>query len=182
MSEPTDRRGSADTPLRPRRKPAVPLPQARCPGAGDRCQATTKAGRPCTMSPGRGSVYCLMHDPERAEERRAELARRGRSGQAKRAARERRIREEVIAAVALSTAAEIRAALERALGSVEADRESGSVARAGAIARLCSVALDVIRGLDLEAQVAELRELVIEHVPGARERLGDHNRGRAPIQ
>jgi hypothetical protein len=72
---------------------------------------------------------------------------------------------------ALGTVAQIREAFERALGDVE---QSGApaVARAGAVARLVGVALNVLEVGELGEQVAEPRNLVAERVPGPLTGLG----------
>ena len=64
----------------------------------------------------------------------------------------------------LGTVANIRGALERALGAVE---QSGGEActRAGVVARLASVALEVVKVADIEREVAELRELARQALP-----------------
>ena len=50
-----------------------------------RCQATAASGKPCSAAPRPGRPFCLWHDPEAAEQRRA-LSRKGgaaRSNQAR---------------------------------------------------------------------------------------------------
>jgi len=86
-------------------------------------------------------------------------------GAAGRRAQQRRAVESVPPSVKLGTVANIRAALERALGAVEA---SGGEActRAGVAARLASVALEVVKVADIEREVQELRELVRQALPG----------------
>ncbi len=108
-------------------------------------------------------MYCLLHDPDRAEERRAMLSEHGRAGQAKRTKRTAAIRAKLAAAVALDTSAAIRAALEHSLAEVQAS-DAGAIEKANATARLCTVALSVLRNVDLENEVAELRRLVEERL------------------
>ena len=102
-----------------------------------------------------------MHDPERTEERRVACSERGKAGQAKRAARNRAARAELVTAVALDTSSAIRGALERALANVEASG-ADPVAKANVSARVCSVALDIIRTVGMERELADLRRLIEE--------------------
>jgi hypothetical protein len=99
------------------------------------------------------------------------MAERGRSGQAKRTKRQRDARAEVAAVVRLETAADCRAALERALAALEVSG-ADPVARANATARVVAAAVAVIKTVDLESEVAALRQLVIERIPEAADRLG----------
>jgi hypothetical protein len=133
----------------------------------ERCQGTTKKGAPCPNPAAEGRPYCLSHDPERGEERRARMATLGKSGARKK--KQRKV-EAAGEAVPLETAADIRAALSRSLAKVEASG-ADPIAQANATARLCSAALALLRTAELEAQVAELRALVMERFPDARKRL-----------
>ena len=50
------------------------MPSKRQPTPNGKCQAKTKAGRPCAAPAVRGGIYCALHaDPERA----AQLGRKG---------------------------------------------------------------------------------------------------------
>lgn len=150
--------------------PAGRPPTAAAPATSGKCAAVTKRGGRC---PGRAEGpdgLCLLHDPRRTAERAALLSQRGRSGQAKRAAAARDRRRDVVAAARLGTTAEIRSVLERAAGLVEASGGDAAV-RANALARLCGVALDLLRVVDLEREVEALRELVTQRLPELRGRL-----------
>jgi hypothetical protein len=138
-------------------------------GPDGRCEATTKAGKPCHLRAEPGTARCVLHTA--GEARRALLAARGRAGQAKRTARRRAARAAVARAVSLATAAEIRAALEAALGRVEAS-DASAVAKCHATARVCAVALAVLDSVALRAELDDLREALCDRVPGLRTRLG----------
>ncbi len=119
------------------------------------CQGRTKAGKACPWRSEPGELFCTHHHPQREEERRAAYAQRGRAGARKKA------QNRVVAAAhaALSSATAIREALERALAQVESSG-GDATSKAHAVARICSVALDSLRTLELERQVEELRALV----------------------
>lgn len=146
-----------------------PVAGARAP-----CSAVAKSGAACRHRAEVGSDFCLWHDPARESERRAELSARGRSGRAKRAARERSRRSDVAAVVRLETAAQVREAVERSLAEVE-ECSAPAPVKAHAVARLASVALDIIRTAEVEKELEELRELVFDRWPEARAKLGRLN-------
>jgi hypothetical protein len=130
------------------------------PASSGRCQAPTKKGQPCPNPAAEGRPYCLPHDPDRAEERRARMAELGKSGAKKK--RERQAKA-AISGNPLATTEDIRAALERALAAVE---RSGAdpLAKADKIARLCGVALGLRRTVEIEAELEALRRLFEERI------------------
>ena len=157
--------------------PANRPPSAADPAAGGerrgatRCHGCTKRGARCPFAADAPSKFCLQHDPARADERTAALRARGRNGQRRRVERERAARAKTVAAVALATAGDMRAALERALGDLEGSG-AGAVERANATARLVTAAIAVHGQLELEGRLAALAERV-EQIDGAeRDRLG----------
>jgi hypothetical protein len=131
-------------------------------GARPRCVGQTRSGRPCPRRGDGEGGLCILHDPGRETERAAYLAALGTAG---RRAQTQRATEAVPVAAKLGTVANIRAALERALGAVE--RSGGEACtRAGVVARLASVALEALKVGEIEREVAELRELVRQVLPG----------------
>jgi len=117
----------------------------------NQCRGTTRQGAPCPRRALEGRASCRHHDPERM----AVLARQG--GHAK-AAKERAAREALAAAVAVATVADLRALLLVAARTAVAEGDVANMLRA------VSVGVELVKSADLEAQVAELRELVERHV------------------
>jgi hypothetical protein len=134
-------------------------PETQSPAASG-CQGRTRKGGACPNAASEGRVFCVLHDPDRIEERSKLLAERGRNGARKRAERKRQTAE----TVALQTVADMRGALERALAAVEASG-ADPIARANAVSRVVAAALNLHRTGELEAEVAELRRLVCERFP-----------------
>jgi hypothetical protein len=122
----------------------------------ERCNGETKKGGACPNLASPGRPYCLAHDPDRAEERRQRMAELGK-GSAK--ARQAVAAKKVARRISLKTTDDIREALEVALGKVKAGEE-GAVHRANATARLCGVALDILKDHEIEREVAELRQVI----------------------
>lgn len=141
--------------MKPTDPAATSPPSAPDASAARPCEAPTKAGGSCPNRAAPGSRLCALHTP--GDERRALLSARGKSGRAKRAAREREGKAAAGGAVNLRDAADLRAALERALRRVE---EGGESATAAAVARICSAALAVIRAVEHDADTRDLRELL----------------------
>src|SRR6266545_1801208 len=111
---------------------------AEVPVDRPRCTATTRAGVPCPKPAIVGKTVCVVHDTEGQPER-------GRRGGEVKAAKERARRAEELAsaqAVALATAEQMRAAIERALGRVEA-LAVNPIDMANATARLVTAAIAV---------------------------------------
>lgn len=72
--------------------------------------------------------------------------------------------------IPLETAADIRRVLEGEIARVAASK-ADPIAKANAIARLATAALALLRTCELEAQVEELRALIIERFPDSVGRL-----------
>jgi hypothetical protein len=131
---------------------------ARCPG-------TTRRGTPCPRTPG-PSGYCPQHDP-------AEASVRGKAGRSAQSQAHRAEREQRAAALAVDTHPALRELLLAARMAYVAEDTS-------ALVRVVSVGVDLIRTVDLEAEVAELKALVVERLPAAGRRLGAARRFGRP--
>ena len=133
-----------------------------------RCPAFSRSGRACPRRILSGKGFCALHDPGRAEARRAELQQRGKASAQKKKANKKAIIRHAV----LSSAIDIRRELEEALDAVK-QGEASPIEKANATARLCLAALAINRHMDLENEVEELRRLVAEQLgkepPRARE-------------
>jgi hypothetical protein len=118
-----------------------------------RCQGITRAGARCTLGVPPGVQWCFNHDPARAEERRRNASRAGKS------AGDREIRD-----------------LKRRISDVVDAVLEGSQDRGRAAVAIQG--LNALRGvLDLELKVREQQEL-IERLEALEERLGRDGGGR----
>jgi hypothetical protein len=128
-----------------------------------KCQKHIGTDKACVRQAVEGSDFCAWHDPTKVHER-------GRRGGHGKAAAQRAKRAEELAntqPVALATAEQMRAAIERALGRVEA-LGLDPIAMGNATARLVSTAMQIYGTFDVQQQIAELRALVNLHIPQAR--------------
>ena len=89
------------------------MPLKRQTTANGRCQAKTKAGRPCAAPAIRGSAYCALHsDPNRA----AELGRKG-------GARNRKVYDGDVGTVSVpESAGDVRRMLAETMADIRAGR------------------------------------------------------------
>lgn len=111
----------------------------------EKCAATTKAGKPCPSAARAGRAYCLMHDPDAAEERRA-AGRKGGHNKSHAARAERRM--------ILAKPYDVHVVLGTSLRAVfDGDMDPGTAA---ALATLGRATLLAIEKSTLEKRIAEL--------------------------
>lgn len=125
------------------------------PAISQRCEGHTKSKKVCSLKAEGQSFFCLLHDPNRAEERAQKQSERGKAGNQKKAENKAaRFKE-----IRLSTTKQIQEALTESLNAVRSS-SADVIAKANAVARLSSVALSIISTRDIEDQVDELRETI----------------------
>lgn len=111
----------------------------------ERCAATTKAGHPRKATARAGSAYCLFHDPDAAEERRA-ASRKGGANKANAVRAERRMVN--------YTVPHVRVVLSTAMNEVFEGRMD--IGLAAALATLGRAVILANEKSDMEARLAEL--------------------------
>lgn len=134
--------------------PVETLPEAVPSAHGARCEGETKRGGPCPNAADGDGPFCLLHDPARVEERRQAMSARGKAGRAKQQKRTAMVNARLMASVALGSSTMILAALEHALAEVQTSGAE-AIEKANATARLCTVAMTVLRQVDIEKDATE---------------------------
>jgi len=134
------------------------LPASHAP---TRCQALTRAGKPCGATPMRGEAWCYQHHPDYAEQAQADRIRAAHTPKAP------RVKQAPPPAAygALQTPEDIRKVVEGTIGSLlrgQIDR-----GRANAILYGCQVAL---RAVDVAAFERRLKALEGEQAAGQKRR------------
>lgn len=113
----------------------------------ERCQATTKSGKPCAARPMPGEPWCRAHHPDLEEERQAWSARGGRNrSNARRAAKE-------LEGVSADTN-EVTAVLTRAFRKLEAGEMERGVAVA--LATVGKAIVSIRESTEIEQRLAAL--------------------------
>ena len=128
----------------------------------ERCNATTKAGAPCTFPAG-PSGLCCSHDPAR----RAEQAERGRRGGTK-SGGARKLKR--LTACRLRSTEDLLVELEHALGFVQSSG-AREAEKADATVKIVREARAVLQAAELERENAELRRLLLERHPELKKHL-----------
>lgn len=128
---------------------------------GERCSGVTRKGKACPWKPEEGSSWCWRHDESKAAERAQRLSELGRAGKAKQTENKAAMFKEI----KLSTTKQIQEALTESLNAVR-NSSADVIAKSNAVARLSSVALDIIKTRDIEKEVEELRDLVEQRLKG----------------
>jgi hypothetical protein len=125
-----------------------------------KCNAFTKAGKPCKgrLLPDR--LYCMSHDPEHAD-LRAEGQRKG--GEAR--ANARRAARQWAAVGEQLSAADLPAILRACMFSVRAG--ALEPAQASAIATLAKTSITITAEIELEQRIAALERVIGVNHPGA---------------
>jgi len=115
----------------------------------NRCEATTKAGGRCANYALVGSVFCFVHDPTKAQERKEARSRGGRARHGRTLAHVHNgdpVHIECLADVVTVLEAELNALLTLEV----------SISRARAVGYLAGVLVDVYKDTELEARIERL--------------------------
>jgi hypothetical protein len=135
-----------------------------------RCAGTFGNGKACFHPAAEGRPYCLLHDPERVEELRAEMARRGRNGREKAAAAMEAYRSARRETCSLRTTDDLLSELERALLAVESSK-GDVIERETARIKIIAEARATLKAAEFETENRELKRLLIELKPELRGKL-----------
>ena len=114
-----------------------------------RCEATTKAGGRCANYAGSGSLFCFVHDPLKAQERKEARARGGRARHGRKLGHVHNGEPVHIACLA-----DVSTVLESELNALLT--LDVSVSRARAVGYLCGVLVDVCKDTELEQRIEAL--------------------------
>ena len=136
-------------------------PNTRPHAAGERCPGITKGGKACPWKPDNGGVWCWRHDPSKTAERAQKLSELGQAGRRK----QTESKAALLKDIKLTTTRQIQDALTESLNDVRSS-SADVIAKANAVARLSSVALDIIKTRDIEKEIEELRDLVERRLKG----------------
>lgn len=159
--------------VRPRKSAAPPAAENfMSPPVQNQCAGKTRFGTRCNKRVDSPRTTCQRHDTsaEAIESRRASAS----HANSIMSARRRRQKRRSPAPIALRTASDIAAALEKAAGILTQRGTSADVARANALSRIATAATGALRVLELENQVNELQKLVADRIDDANEAPNGH--------
>ena len=125
--------------------------------SGQRCAATTLAGKPCPSWVVRGRDFCVTHEPSLAIERATWNATGG---------YRRRRSKAALTAISLGTLTEIRAFVETV--AADAAALDASPRRCSAMLQAASLAVDILVATELEVRVSELERAAVDGTDGWR--------------
>ena len=145
---------SAETPKTPRlaatRRPATGAPVS-APLDSAHCSALSRAGKPCGATPMRGEAWCYQHNPNCAEQARADRIRAANTPKAPRAPK-----PPEPASWHLETADDVRLLLQHVMAGLLRNQMDRN--RANALCYAAQVALRAIDIAALEKRIAALEE------------------------